>query len=317
MAEMHALDLNLENALCSLCGPSHVEPVVSAKDYETPYSNTFCVVRCKECGLVFSSPRPSMVDLFKYFYGEDYVCYKSAGMADRVRTSYLCKARFKQLKKIMPRGGRFLDVGCSYGYFLQYLQDKTDWEPYGCEPNRAMAQIAISRGLDVRPEYLAGAGYRDDSFDMVYMSHVLEHVPDLVETVQEVFRILKPGGVFLTETPDFDSPMRERFGPCWWGYHLPRHLTHFTHDSITGLLSKVGLEVEKIKPCFRPGPMAWSVQNLMKEKKMPVVLSSFFGMQNPFFVASLSPLAAWFLVNGHSEMMETLARKPTHSRPLP
>ena len=303
-------DLNLETKKCPFCGCPHSKSIVSARDYETRYTNVFSVVQCLMCDLAYTSPMPSEKDLFNYFYEDNYLCYTSSGTADIIRQNYLCRSRYKEFKKLLPAGGNFLDVGCAHGYFLEFLQNNTDWEAFGCEPNQIMAVQASSRGLNVKPATLTDAGYADNFFDMVYMSHVLEHVPNPVETLNEVYRILKPGGIFLTENPDFDSPVREFFGSCWWGYHLPRHLIHFTDTTISNMLKSSGFEVKNIKPCFRPGPLAWSIQNVLKEKKTPEILSSIFGLENPLFVAAMVFPTLYHLNSGHTEMMETLAVKP-------
>lgn len=313
--------LQLESVSCPSCGSSDFENVITAPDFETDYGCLFNVVQCNRCGVAYTSPRPTQDDLFRYFYNGNYVCYTRSGIADSIRETYLCKARYKALKSVFSRlrpdgsPGRFLDVGCSYGYFLSYLKSSTNWDVEGCEPSHDMAGQAIQRGLDVKATTLVDAGYPSDSFDLVYMSHVLEHVPDLKATVDEVFRILRPGGIFITENPDFDAPIRKHFGQSWWGYHLPRHLTHFTFKTMTALLHNAGFEVEAIKPCFRPGPIAWSVQNYLKSKGYPRRICSLFGVQNPLFVALCSFPALVFLQKGHTDMMETLARKPQGETP--
>lgn len=302
--------IRMEKRNCPFCGSGHKEDIVTAPDYETDREENFSVVKCLSCGLVYTSPVVANEDLFRFFYDDDYLCYATSGSADAIRETYLCKSRFKEFQKILPEGGRYLDVGCAHGYFLDYLQKNTDWEAFGCEPNEKMAEIAAAKGLQVKASTLESAGYEDNFFDMVYMSHVLEHVPDPAATVREVYRILKPGGIFLTENPDFDSPLRPVFGKHWWGYHLPRHLTHFTHESIRAMIESSGLTVSRIKPCFRPGPIAWSIQNRLKERKAHPLLCSIFGLQNPFFVATMSFPTFYFLKKGHTEMMETLAIKP-------
>lgn len=309
------LDLNMAHVPCPLCGSERYRTVVTAPDFETPYANTFRVVECEDCSMMYTSPRPSMNDLFRYFYADHYVCYTKAGLADEIREQYLCKSRYKALKHLMPPRGRFLDVGCSYGYFLSFLNKNTDWDVYGCEPGKDMAAQAVSRGLQVKARTLAQAGYPDCFFDMVYMSHVLEHVPDLRETVREIFRILKPGGLFITENPDVDAPIRKPFDTAWWGYHLPRHLSHFSRETMTRLLTSEGLDVLDIKPCFRPGPIAWSVQNAMKSKGYHDKMCSFFGVHNPLFVALCGIPGLIYLRRGHTDMMETRARKPGEKRP--
>jgi SAM-dependent methyltransferase len=303
------LQLHRVEADCEICGPAPKSPVISARDYETECPDVFDVVRCGSCGLVFTSPRVSQEDLFQHFYGDQYVCYVAEGLANKCRERYLGRSRLRNIRHLMPTGGRFLDVGCSYGYFLEYLKTHTDWDVYGCEPQRDAAEMARGRGLEVSATVLTDAEYESGYFDCVYMSHVLEHVPNVVETVREVARILKPGGVFITENPDMDSPARRLFGVCWWGYHLPRHLTHFTGPTLTRILSMAGLKVERVTPCFRPGPIAWSVQNCLKHVHAPGLFPRLFGMYNPVFVAVMGFPALVFMGYGHSDMMETVARK--------
>ena len=216
------LELELEDPVCESCGGSAKERVISTRDYETQISNHFDVSRCTNCGLVYTAPRPKFEDLLTHFYGNDYLCYES-GLTQKLRTAYQGRAFMKKFRGIMYPGARLLEVGCASGDLLAYVKEHSDWSLYACEPKREIAEIARKRGLDVQPHTLAEADYQDDFFDVVYMSHVIEHVPDVRVTMEKVFRILKPGGLFITEHPDFGGPTRPFFGRYWWGYHLPRH----------------------------------------------------------------------------------------------
>ena len=102
----------------------------------------------------------------------------------------------------------------------------------------------------------------------------------------EVKKILKPGGLFITENPDFDASSRSFFGQCWWGHHLPRHLTHFSQKTMWMALTRVGFEVQSCKSCFRPGPIAWSFQNVLKERGHSPLLIKLLGIFNPFLSRS-------------------------------
>ncbi len=81
---------------------------------------------------------------------------------------------------------------------------------------------------------------------------VMEHLPDPVETLAEIYRILKPGGWFCFSVPNFGSPERVSFGKYWHGYELPRHLQHFTVKRIKGVLQRGGFTSRKVvhQPCF-------------------------------------------------------------------
>lgn len=309
MAESTLLELELEDPVCESCGASAKERVISTRDYETQISNHFDVSRCTNCGLVYTAPRPKFEDLLTHFYGNDYLCYES-GLAQKLRTAYQGRAFMKKFRGIMYPGGRLLEVGCASGDLLAYVKEHSDWSLYACEPKREIAEIARKRGLDVQPHTLAEADYQDDFFDVVYMSHVIEHVPDVRVTMEKVFRILKPGGLFITEHPDFGGPTRPFFGRYWWGYHLPRHLTHFTRDSISLMLESVGFEVDAIRGCFRPSLLAWSIENCIKERLGLRALSRVLGQSNPAVIVAMFPFEYMIGRSGRSDVMEVTARKP-------
>ena len=210
--------------------------MISTPDYETDVTNCFDVSRCTGCGLVYTAPRPRFDDLLTHFYGDDYLCYGTGSLTRKMRAAYQGRAFMKKFRGLMSPGARLLEVGCATGDLLAYVKTHSDWDLHACEPKREVAEIARRRGLTVQPHTLAEAAYDDDFFDVVYMSHVIEHVPDVRATLEKVYAILKPGGRFVTEHPDFGGPTREFFGRCWWGYHLPRHLTHFTRRSMTTML---------------------------------------------------------------------------------
>ena len=302
--------IRFERISCPGCGADDAEFITRTRDYETEIDLTFAVQQCRQCGLAYTSPRPCFEDLLEVFYGDDYLCYQSSGLLDRMRVALLGKSHLKLFAQYVPPEGRILDVGCATGSMLGYLQAHTDWQLHGCEPKKPVAEVARRRGIEVVPATLREANFGDDFFDLVHMSHVIEHLPDLNETVAEVFRVLKPGGTFITENPDFSGATRGLFKDAWWGYHLPRHLTHFTPKSITRFLERHGFEAIRVEACFRPSLLAWSVQNLIKLKGGPSFLSKIFGQTNPAFVAAMFPVEYLNLRSGKTDVIKTFARKP-------
>jgi SAM-dependent methyltransferase len=300
----------LEIVDCPDCSADAPRPIIATRDYETAYPDTFQIVECGKCGLAYTSPRPTFEELLSKFYGDTYLCYNTNSSISKLRTRLLGKSRVRLLDGFLKSGGRFLDVGCANGDLLKYLADGTDWDVHGCEPQREVAAAASSRGLNVVAATLRDAGFPGDYFDVVFMSHVIEHLPDIGETIEEVFRILKPGGVLITENPDFSGRTRRFFGRAWWAYHLPRHLTHFTPDTECRFLGNRGFAVLSVQPCFRPALLAWSIQNWIKATGLPNFLTKIFGPANPAFVLLMFPLEYLNLKRGRTDVILVVAKKP-------
>jgi SAM-dependent methyltransferase len=127
----------------------------------------------------------------------------------------------------VPQKGRMLDVGCGDGSMLK-LAEELGWDAEGVDFDADAVANARRKSLTVRAGALADQKYRDDSFDLVLMSHVIEHVPDPLGTMREIRRVLRPGAVLAVTTPNAASMGHGRFGRDWRGLEPPRHLNIFT-----------------------------------------------------------------------------------------
>lgn len=154
----------------------------------------------------------------------------------------------KDLKVIPYRGrGRLLDVGCGTGRELAYHR-QCGLTVAGVEWSASAAQEARERyDLDVRAGMLEDARFPDQSFDVVHLSHVFEHVPNPAATLDEIHRLLDVDGLVILKVPNMASMSAKRFGTYWLGLDLPRHLYHFTPRTITQLLDQHGFMVEAIR----------------------------------------------------------------------
>lgn len=149
-------------------------------------------------------------------------------------------AAFRYLPK--PRAGQtLLDVGCGNGDFLLDARD-AGWIVRGIDPDPRAVQTARSRGLDVHETSVHALADIPDRFDVVTLSHVLEHVHDPVQTLTDVHRLLRPGGWLYIDTPNIDSRGAARWGVHWRGLEAPRHLVLFSPDGLLGLLDRTGFD---------------------------------------------------------------------------
>jgi len=139
-------------------------------------------------------------------------------------------------------GGRLLEIGCGSGAVLQLMQQK-GWCVTGLDFDEGAVHNARSKGLDVHFGQLSEQGFADQTFDAVVMSHVIEHVPSLVEFLSECRRVLKDEGVLVALTPNADSSLHIKYGRYWRGLEIPRHLQIFTSQSLANIAGRVGFSM--------------------------------------------------------------------------
>ncbi|PYU23602.1 MAG: hypothetical protein DMG30_11065 [Acidobacteria bacterium] len=146
-----------------------------------------------------------------------------------------------------------LDVGCGLGFFLRALDPKR-WDRYGIEPMPfPYREAAHSLGADrVLNTELIAAGLPSGKFDVVTFWDSLEHLPNPRAVLQEVGRLLRPGGIILIGLPNFGGYQAHHFGDDWFGLSLPHHLCHYTRETLTRLLDGCGFSVRVMED--RSGP---------------------------------------------------------------
>ncbi len=131
----------------------------------------------------------------------------------------------------IPNKGRMLDVGCGGGGVLK-LAEECGWQAEGVDFDPDAVANARRKGLSVREGSLEDQHYPENSFDLVLMSHVIEHVHDPLGTLREIHRVLRPGGTLAVTTPNASSWGHRHFGRDWRGLEPPRHLQIFSSPNL-------------------------------------------------------------------------------------
>jgi SAM-dependent methyltransferase len=143
-----------------------------------------------------------------------------------------------------------LDAGCGAGALLYRLRE-IGWETSGVEIDSGAAEAARGLGLDVRTGTVEEAGFPSGHFDLVTALHVLEHIHRPVEFLNELWRILKPGGLLFIEVPNTRSFNCRVFRGEWFHLDAPRHLCSYSPRSLRCLLRRTGFRMCKL--CFSSG----------------------------------------------------------------
>lgn len=142
-----------------------------------------------------------------------------------------------------PAGsGALLDVGCGNGRFLMLAQE-IGWNAEGIDLDSKAVETARQRGLAVCQGGIEILSEEQEKYDVITLSHVIEHVPDPLNLLRSIYRLLKPGGSLWLETPNLASLGHQRFRENWRDLDPPRHLVLFTSDSLHQALGKVGFEI--------------------------------------------------------------------------
>ncbi|MBN1273076.1 MAG: class I SAM-dependent methyltransferase [Candidatus Aminicenantes bacterium] len=236
---------------CNLCRAKDTSLLYKGRDRFHNIPGKYHLVRCRQCGLMYLDPMPTRKQLDRH-YLVDYIPYSKAiddepNLLKRWDRRYGMYKRYCAVTQVAGREpGRVLDVGCATGNFLEAMRRHGSWQPVGVEPNRHASNYARDRlGLDVFTGTLEEAGFRDNSFDVVTMWDVLEHVTDPKATLQEVARVLRIGGILVMSLPNPETWEIGLFGSYWGGWDVPRHLHLFTHDVTARYLEEAGFELIK------------------------------------------------------------------------
>ena len=223
------------------------------------------IVECKACGTArFFPALPSA--LVSTFYPSEY--YGSTGEKFRplvealVRTLAARQAGF--IARQIPLGGKVLDIGCGRGTLLSALA-RQGFESHGFE---LTANAAL--GLDPRIELRTGSDLREAAypaqwFDAVVLWHVLEHLSDPRAVIQEIHRVLRPGGLLVVAVPNYSSWQARWAGGDWFHLDVPRHLFHFPISAIKTLLASCGFACQTSHHfSMRQNPFGWVQSALNK-----------------------------------------------------
>lgn len=241
---------------CPLCGDRDEELRFEATD-PTPRDRDrgrkFLVVRCRQCGLSYTNPRPGPESIGQ-FYPTDYKPHR------RPRKLAQANPRGRFWERLLGRPcherrgllpwdgvGRLLDFGCGGGSFLKRMADQ-GWDVTGLDAAvGAVQNVQDQLGLRAVVGSLPHTDLRPGSFEIVTMWHSIEHVHEPLEILREAYRLLIPGGKLIIACPNIESWAFRRFGTDWFGLDVPRHLTHFTRDSLTAMLLTAGMRVESLR----------------------------------------------------------------------
>ena len=328
----------LETVDCLSCGASDSDTVVIAPDPVTGLGGNFRVVRCRDCGLTYTNPRPTLASIGQ-FYPHDYAPHIAAEQHDgwlvrrrnaviaawlRCRFGFppqptslltrlsgslaglLSNRRKRRLLSLPYRApGRLLDFGCGAGHFLEQMRD-FGWQVEGLDiSDPCAADVTKRTGIHVHVGSLPHTAIADNSFDAITMWNALEHVHQPREIIRAARKALRPGGVLVVGVPNIGSWGFSKFQQDWYCLKLPRHLLHFTPDSLRDIMQRENMNILSLEQIGRAGWLRKSVRLATRDRVASIQQRLCGGKR----ISKL--ISRWSELTGQANFIKIVVEKPT------
>lgn len=228
----------------------HVEHMISMKardhmlskeEFELVYDSDFDMYRTQ----------PVPADIGRYYQSEDYISHTDSKNGIKARLyhwvkQYQLRQKRRRVYCFSPNNSVVLDVGTGTGEWPLFLE-KHGHEVVGLETSQVARDKAKNKGVKVVSEW---SELKGQTFDVITLWHVLEHLPVPAEAMKKLYTHLRPGGHLYIAVPNFNSWDAKAYREYWAAYDVPRHLWHFSSKAIRKLGEEQGLVMIKKWPMW-------------------------------------------------------------------
>ncbi|MDF1851306.1 MAG: class I SAM-dependent methyltransferase [Verrucomicrobiales bacterium] len=219
---------------CPLCNGTKHKPWREKDGYH--------VVECEDCSFIFIQDYPS-ADYLRKFYAPTYqpegdTFIPAGGFLRKLK--YLAFSKWIASKFPKDKPIKTFEIGCGQGDFLSSVKDNPRFDARGVDYAEAPLAYAQSRGLNAQKGDIQSMGIEDDTFDLVVALHVLEHVHDLNQTLGEIYRILRPGGMLFAIVPSVTHFKAKIAGQSWKYLGPPGHMWYLSPQTFAKFVTKAG-----------------------------------------------------------------------------
>ncbi|MBT4413360.1 MAG: class I SAM-dependent methyltransferase [Polaribacter sp.] len=231
----------------------NLQPFLECKDH-TVSAEVYQLMLNDEYDMLVTKPIPENIG--KYYKSEDYISHTDSkkSLFDKVYQSVkniTLKRKLKLISKCILHQDslsrlekNILDVGAGTGDFLKVCKSNS-WNVFGTEPDAGARNIAAKKGIVLQKDLSKLIGQK---FEIITLWHVLEHVENLSEYISILKNMLADHGKLIIAVPNFKSDDANYYKEFWAAFDVPRHLWHFSQESIAKLFSAVNMMVEKTLP---------------------------------------------------------------------
>lgn len=224
---------------------------LKVKDH-TVSGESFQLLYDVELDMMVTSPQPSIEKLPDYYKSEDYISHTNTkrNLFEKIYhfvRKISIKKKLSLINSFANNTKTLLDIGCGTGDFLESAY-QNNWTISGIEPNEKARIIANKKTENAVFKIDELLKFKPQSFDVITLWHVLEHLPNLDEHISIFKSLLKTNGTLIIAVPNFNSYDAKHYKNYWAAYDVPRHLWHFSKTSISRLALKENMKVVKRVP---------------------------------------------------------------------
>lgn len=255
---------------------------LSVKDYSVSQED-FDLYYDEKLDMLITHPQPSLENLGKYYESVDYISHTDSKRSLFEKCYHFIKSialknKLNLINSVQPSKGSILDIGAGTGDFLSFVQQE-GWQAIGVEPSEKAKAKAIAKKKGV--SFVGNTSELDNnSFDVISMWHVLEHVPDLDSQIKELKRLLKPNGTLIIAVPNFKSFDAKHYGKFWAAFDVPIHFWHFSKTAIKLLFEQEEMKLVKTLPMKFDSYYVSLLSEKYKNGKMNFIKAFIIGLQS-------------------------------------
>lgn len=256
---------------------------LNLKDYSVS-GEAFQLVYNEALDMLETFPQPEAENLSDYYQSEDYISHTDTKRNVLEKVYHLVrrvslKRKLKLINSFQTSEKTLLDIGCGTGDFLETAK-QNKWHVVGVEPNQNARAIANNKTNHSVFDITYLETLEANSFDVITLWHVLEHLPNLELHIALLQRLLKPNGVLVIAVPNFKSYDAQYYQNFWAAYDVPRHLWHFSETSISKLFGNAQLQLVKTLPMIFDAYYVSLLSEKYKSGFMNPVKAFWVGMQS-------------------------------------
>lgn len=317
-------------AQCPLCGSMDRKRFCTGKDRLLALTDEeFAYQRCRGCGVLYQSPRPTIQSIGRYYPTDNYHPYAptaaTASLMEANSTAHSGKkpqprssgkkkpppprtwqTRLRELCRKPAEFGDLLDFGCGSTAFLDQAR-QWGWRTHGTDFNSEVV-ARISTAGHTGWEHSEITREAAPRFDFIRLSHVVEHLYDPRATLRQLVSQLRPGGRMHVATPNGSAWSARFFRSCWLGLDCPRHIVIFSPETLKSLLFELGCEEVEVFFESKPADLRRSFVYFLGSLGLSKTKGGDMSPESP-----LDPLwripGKWSVAAGKSGRFHVFARK--------
>ena len=270
----------MNNYKCPWCGSEKTQIHLWIKD-EFLTHEEFQIYECLQCGLLFTEPRPTKDQIGEYYKSEEYYSHQEnkKGFIPKLY-EWIKSINLRHKYRIAVKGkttGKMLDIGCGVGDFIKKAEQH-GWHCTGVEPSEAAKAIAKKR---IQAEILSSEDLEqipDETFDIITMWHVLEHIDNLYWQVAQLQRLIKKNGRIVIAVPNYKSYDACYYKEKWAAYDVPRHLNHFNKNTLVKIFKSKGLSLSNTDKLKWDAYYISYMSEQYKHHSLPLIKGTYRGL---------------------------------------